>query len=192
MVGHVRIARVLSDPNGVCGLSQPVPDEIWWSHAGLHREVRHAMTLSCYWTMALRKWTRAPVLHRVIRICSPVARRLRHARDVLNEIGETKGTCTPTAAFTEPSANSHTMVNIENENAEMDPAAGAAPASARLQGGCITDLPSRNVIGGSRRACSPSRECGTIRFRNGPGALVRFGFQKKLVPRHGNAPCSAG
>lgn len=39
-------------------------------------------------------------------------------------------------------------------------------------------LPSRNETGGSRRTCSSSRVCGTIRFRGGPGSLVRFSFQK--------------
>ena len=32
---------------------------------------------------------------------------------------------------------------------------------------------------------------GTICFRNSPGALVRFSFHRKLVSRHGAAPCSA-
>jgi hypothetical protein len=116
MVGHVRIARLLSDPNGVCGYHNPCPNEAWWSHADLHRDLRHAMTLSYCWTMTpttemvaqaglapafaclpdkhldtfdlcAMNWTRAPVLHRVIRICSPMARRLRRARDDESKLG---------------------------------------------------------------------------------------------------------
>lgn len=45
-----------------------------------------------------------------------MARRLRRARDKVNKIGVTNGICTRAAAFTEPSANSYTMVNIENVN----------------------------------------------------------------------------
>ncbi len=167
-------------------------------------------------------WTRAPVLHRVNRFCGPMARRLRRARDVMNKIGVTNGICTRAAAFTEPSANSYTMVNIGNEKGiwirlPVPPRPGPAyKTGASLL--CQTGITGRDWQKPSRAAWEAARQTGRKscpqgvcvgrrrRQRHAPhsasaersvfetvparlsGSASIFG---KLVPRHGNAPCSA-
>ena len=60
---------------------------------------------------------------------------------------------------------------------KMARVAGLAPARTRLKDESLGSLHSRAMKnGGTRRACSPSRECGTISLAKNPGSFVRFTF----------------
>ncbi len=62
----------------------------------------------------------------------------------------------------------------------MEPTTGAAPVWSRLQDECMAALPSRHEVAEAGGHAPHALLRRTIRFRGGPGALVRFSFQCEI------------